>query len=265
MKSRRILTASLITACLAAGSMLATVGCSSNDAYKLAQKANDYQAIVNTMSLHFWYHATNMNDVEMEKAWSKRADCVWAQNGGFVKGRDAIQNYYGKHVDPASAKGSSAWHPQLSPVIEIAGDRQTAKGIWYTIGVVGAYPNGNWMLERYGVDFVNEDGQWKIWHMHVYTDTAFPAGSGAKQGGPGGPGGAPQKAEKVGKESASGGAAPGMPAGMPANPFNPKQDTYKEWGADTIPRLVPRPPEPYKTFSETFSYVDENEWANANR
>jgi hypothetical protein len=262
MKSRRILTASLITTCLAAGSMLAMVGCSSNDAYKLAQKATDYQAIVNTMSLHFWYHASSMNDVEMEKAWSKRDDCVWAQNGGFVKGRDAIQKYYGVHVDPQSAKGSAAWHPQLSPVIQIAEDRQTAKGIWYTVGVVGSYPNGNWMLERYGVDFVNEDGQWKIWHMHIYTDTAFPAGGGAQKGGPGP---APKKAEKVGKESASSGAAPGMPAGMPANPFNPKQDTYKEWGADTVPRLVPRPPEPYKTFSDTFSYADENEWANANK
>jgi hypothetical protein len=53
---------------------------------------------------------------------------------------------------------------------------------------------------------------------------------------------------------------------MPArDPFNPLQPTYKEWGPDTIPRLVPRPPEPYQTFSDTFSYTDENEWANATK
>jgi hypothetical protein len=38
---------------------------------------------------------------------------------------------------------------------------------------------------------------------------------------------------------------------------------YKELGKDTIAVLVPAPPVPYKTFSETFSYADPDEYAKA--
>jgi hypothetical protein len=38
---------------------------------------------------------------------------------------------------------------------------------------------------------------------------------------------------------------------------------YKELGADTIPLLVPTLPKPYKTFSETFSYADSEEYSKA--
>ena len=34
---------------------------------------------------------------------------------------------------------------------------------------------------------------------------------------------------------------------------------YKELSADTYPDLIPRPPEPYKTFADTWSYGDTNE------
>jgi hypothetical protein len=270
MIKNRLLTTNLAIACLLLSGVLTISGCKSKEseaAMLAGQKAADYVAIENVMALHFWYHAAMMNDVEIEKCWSHRDDNVWAQNGGFWKGSALIKKNYGQHVDPATTKGMGAWHPQNSAVIEIAQDRQTAKGIWYTVGVVGGYngtkQNASWMFEKYGVDFVNENGQWKIWHMHIYTDFGAPLTAGSSMGGPGGPGGAPQKAEKVGKES-KGNDKNAAPPQM-GSPFDPKQDTYKEWGPDTIPRLVPRPPEPYKTFSETFSYVDENEWANANK
>jgi hypothetical protein len=283
MTRNKIVTSKLIAICLAAGSLLATVGCTNkqnDEAIAAGQRAGDVVAIENVMSLHFWYHAAMMNDVEIEKCWAQKTDGVtWAQNSGYWKGLAVIKKNYGSHVNPEDTKGQLALHPQSTPVIEIAADRKTAKGIWYTVGIIGGAQggkaSGSWMWERYGVDFVNEDGQWKIWHMHIYTDFGFPTGGAlgaAGMGGPGGPGGAPQKAEKVGKESpgapggkdAKGGAPAGMAPGQ-RDPFNPIQTTYKEWGPDTKALLVPRPPEPYKTFSETFSYTDENEWANANK
>ena len=36
------------------------------------------------------------------------------------------------------------------------------------------------MYEKYGVDFIKEDGQWKIWHLFVGTDFAVPAGQDLK-------------------------------------------------------------------------------------
>lgn len=32
------------------------------------------------------------------------------------------------------------------------------------------------VFKKYGVDFIREDGVWKIWHMHVYSDTGWSKG-----------------------------------------------------------------------------------------
>jgi len=166
------------------------------------------------------------------------------------------------------------------------------------------------MWERYGIDFVNENGVWKIWHLHVYTDFSYSLKSGtggggmgggmggAPQGGAGGQGGAPtgaptgaqggapqmaqggapagaptggapqqaaadgktgEKAEKFGSEAsqATGGGGGGGGARVAAQATaNPG---YTELGDNSHADLIPRPPEPYKTFSETWSYGDPDE------
>ena len=38
---------------------------------------------------------------------------------------------------------------------------------------------------------------------------------------------------------------------------------YRELGANSYPVLIPRPPEPYKTFGDTWSYADPDEYAKA--
>lgn len=58
-----------------------------------------------------------------------------------------------------------------TPVIEVAGDGKTAKGLWTTLQTVGKThehdpkPTAGWLWWRMGVDFVKEDGEWKIWHF----------------------------------------------------------------------------------------------------
>lgn len=57
-----------------------------------------------------------------------------------------------------------------SPVIEIAGDGKTAKGVWISLMTVGKThdnqdtPQAMWIWWKIGADFVKEDGEWKIWH-----------------------------------------------------------------------------------------------------
>jgi hypothetical protein len=50
----------------------------------------------------------------------------------------------------------------LAPVIEIAGDGQTARGVWESPAVVGG---SAW--QRYGVDFIRTNAGWKIWHLRA--------------------------------------------------------------------------------------------------
>jgi hypothetical protein len=51
-----------------------------------------------------------------------------------------------------------AEHCLTSPVIQVAKDGKTAKAIWFSPGVEG----NQWAYGKYAIDFVKEDGQWKI-------------------------------------------------------------------------------------------------------
>ncbi len=277
-----------ILASLAAFGLLGVTACRNNEAEKAALRAADIADCNRLMSLHAWYHAAMQNDVELEKIWSNRPDVIWAQQSGYWKGMDHIKQYYGQKATPDTTTGGYVWHTITSGVVEIAADRQTAKGVWYTPGLGGKIPgegkpNAGWMWEKYGVDFVREDGQWKVWHMKVYTDWAAPLGGTiGDQGGMGGPPpsdnkksggkGAPPKGQGApqiqgGKEKIGTGevtAANGGQQQQGPAPGQPNWDyyyktPYQGWAKGVSPRLVPRPPEPYKTFSETWSYADENE------
>jgi len=238
-----------------------TLTCSAQNKPDPGQIAKDRSDCQNRMSLHVWYHSAFQNDVELDTIWAKkRKDIVWSQNTGFWKGYDAVKGYYGVHVDPNSVKGQFQFHTVTSGVIEIAEDRQTAKDVWYTPGLM-------WVWERYGVDFVNGDGVWKVWHMKVYTDFATGMGSNICSGGPGGPGGPPPggaqqgRGERFGTESSDAGQGAPPPGGKVTPTVVPKEG-YHELSADLLPLLLPRPPVPYRTLSETFSYADEEQYSH---
>ena len=68
-----------------------------------------------------------------------------------------------------------------TPVIEVAKDGKTAKGLWTCTGHQtlrmhdiqsmedeGGKLQANWSWSKRAYDFVKEDGEWKIWHYHVY-------------------------------------------------------------------------------------------------
>ena len=63
-----------------------------------------------------------------------------------------------------------------SDVIEVAADGQSARGSFITPGVIHSRltddgrPYCNVLWERYGSDFVLEDGEWKYLHEHVCPD-----------------------------------------------------------------------------------------------
>jgi len=291
---KRILFVMILLICFC---MIGAISCSnqmSAEAQKAAIRANDIVTCNNLMSLHVWYHAAFMNDVELEKIWVKTTpDPIWAQNTNYWIGMDNIKAYYGPTTPREQTKSQFQFHCVDSGVIEIAEDRQTAKGVWYTNGAIGGASNKSGMYERYAIDFANENGEWKIWHLHVYTDFSYQMGSGgggrgaapgggampqgmrgagAPGGAAGAPGGAPPggaaagaptggapgggRAEMFGQESAQAGGGGRGPSVAPSVTADPG---YKEVSEDSYADLIPRPPEPYTTFSETWSYGDPDE------
>jgi len=81
--------------------------------------------------------------------------------GDIDKESDILQDSEG-----VTEKMAASIHLQAltTPVIEIAGDGETARAVWISPGIEGTEPA--WM--KFGCDFKKQDGEWKIWHLHVY-------------------------------------------------------------------------------------------------
>jgi hypothetical protein len=176
-------------------------------------------------------------------SWKKPQGKVGPQNLAAEFERMKVQNF--------NPPGMIHIHSMLTPVIEIAEDGQTAKGVWDSFGP-GAN-NGNdagvvaWL--KYAVDFVREDGDWKIWHMQVYpvfntswaksiTETARERRAAAANGG-----------------GQRGGAAGGPGAGQGASPNERAANSY--WQYDGVSSMIgtgPFMPVPYCTFDSKTAY-----------
>lgn len=154
------------------------------------RRAFDVLQIKNVMARHAYLHAASRHDIEYALLWShNQKNISWGNVMGFTMiGQNAIWKGYAEpHVGKQSQKGVAFVHTLTTPLIEIAEDGQTAQAMWYTPGygtgpeggpnaVEGAPMQGEWMYERYAVDFIRENGAWKIWHFFVGTDFSFPAG-----------------------------------------------------------------------------------------
>ena len=169
----------------------------------LAQRALDVQAVENIMNRHVLYHCYGEHQAEMEEIWVQEYEnqmtASFGQNQGFMVGYGSIWDGYVTGHDESwltSAKrycqnngiDVSGWtdeqilevyggvgqlllHVTTTAIIEIAEDGQTAKGYWYSPGMIAeSGQSGNTIWEAYGVDFVKENGEWKMWHLHMFTD-----------------------------------------------------------------------------------------------
>lgn len=160
---------------------------------------------------------------------------------GGDKIRKAYEDRMVKRAAGKSTPGIMHVHPNSSPFIEVAGDLKTAKGVWDSFGPdIGSGDSpGNWVYSRYAVDFINDNGRWKIWHLQLYPVVGTPSDKSLTQG-----------AKERAAQTAAANAAPVMlPVGdgktIPLWRYN---------GGDQTPANYPKLPKPYQTFDPKDSY-----------
>jgi hypothetical protein len=203
----------------------------------------DLHEIQNIMGKYLYYTMASMikerNDLFAKKAPGIR---VYFGEMGYFEGPDAPQRAWGN--ENQERPGKMPVHAPVCPVVEVAGNGKTAKGVWLGIGLLAGVESATWEWDKYGVDFIKEDGKWRIWHHHIYRlfhglgwDDKWTDQFTKKD----------VMMPPPGKE---GDAAPPMhqiKTDGPAIDDNPLAE-------GVVQRLVPKPPEPYECWEETTSY-----------
>lgn len=131
----------------------------------------------NLMGRFVYYNATFRNR-EILPLWSKRDDCRIEMPWGWYGGQAGIADFLeeqGDRGDPEVMEGLPGVMRIFeldTEIVEVAGDGETAKGVWTSPGEVTNMINwaavGEWRWCRYAVDFIKEDAQWKLWKMRMY-------------------------------------------------------------------------------------------------
>jgi hypothetical protein len=121
-----------------------------------------------TMAMTSELFALKQPDVSVEVA-------MW----GVFTGAEQIKRMYSHMEEGGGIPGTMFEHQLTTPIIEVAEDGQTAKGLWFSPGHE-TYPGpdgklqAKWCWGKFGADFIKEDGKWKIWHYHWYDTFMIP-------------------------------------------------------------------------------------------
>jgi hypothetical protein len=234
----------------------------------LVERWEDQRTIKNLMGKYVNCLLLNRQGEIFDSFFSKKDDVCLTFNEGSYVGPEAVQGYFDALVEhnklaakllqqrlPEKLGGKSEeelygigpFHvkPLTAPVVEVAEDGETAKGLWFCLGcnaeVTSSGPEASWTWGYFAGDFVYEGDDWKIWHLQYLNDVDSLCG------------------QSWGKEVTP---YPELPEFAPLGDFKMPPFTVKEtvrslYAVGKKTQEAPRIPEPYKTFSETFSYGKE--------
>ena len=226
------------------------------DLLHMADVVEDTTAIANIMGAFTFLNCYKQHKRQFEN-WSHNEPTITLNDGKYV-GYEAVKEFFvdyneaqtrwanetmrklfpeelgGKSDEEIWAVGSNTVLNFTTPLVEVAFDGQTAKGMWYVYGstteVYSTGPKAAWNFGRCAVDFIKEDGTWKIWHMTMFTDIQCPVGG------------------NWGKDK----MYPHEGVEIPEPTV--KEHYYTGYGEDFLSLVEPPLPEPYDTFANTFSY-----------
>ena len=233
---------------------------------QLITKWEAKRAIKNLMGKYVNTLLLNRDAKVFDSFWADKADVCLGFNEGWYRGPEAVKAYYdacaernrlvaevlqkhfpeklgGKTPEEIYGIGTMKIYPLYTPLIEVAEDGKTAKGLWSCMGshcdVDPVGPIARYLWGYYAVDFANDGDGWKIWHMQFVHDIDGVVGKNWGEPEP---------------------EYPELPEFAPLKDFAYPAFTEKEtlrnvYSPDRIPDKAPRFPEPYETFSDTFSYA----------
>jgi hypothetical protein len=103
---------------------------------------------------------------------------------GTFLGKEGVRRFFTTYLGQEKKVSPEFMHMvmQLSGIVDVSPDGQTAKGRWYAWGAL-ALPMGGgvtqaWMAGVYGAEYVKQDGKWKIKILRFSRKFSVPPGQG---------------------------------------------------------------------------------------
>ena len=107
------------------------------------------------------YFALEKDDVSLEYA-----------DEGVFEGKQAIEALLDDLLLHPDEKGYMLDMQLTTPMIEVADDVKSAKGLWWCPGISSVPANEEtkalWCWGMTGADFLFDGKQWKVWHLHYF-------------------------------------------------------------------------------------------------
>lgn len=234
---------------------------------ELADRWMDLREIQNMMGKYVYYKQLKDEIKLVDDFWSARDDISLGLNNGYYTGREAVSGYYravdentkirtehmknlfpkhfkDKSLEEMHGVGSIEVDALTTCVLELAEDGETAKGLWYVLGEdTNIHPEGPYSYHGYGYiagDFIREGDDWKAWHLLDVVDLNTPVGVNWTK---------PFDAPEVLPEFAAlGDKLKALPEPTV------KTCIHEVYRVDRPTAPLVRIPEPYVSFSDTFSY-----------
>jgi hypothetical protein len=181
MKIRRV------TAALTAASLVAAAGCVDNaaDKQEAAKQEADPQLVSQLAS-----RVQRLEDMlAIQKLQAKYANYLFLQrydrifpelyaqhdpdvsvefsDSGVYRGPASVAGLYAAFDVTREIPGFFLMHMTVDPYIVIAADGQSARSQWLSPGITGSNSSAGWVFGPYYVDYVKEDGGWRILHSNL--------------------------------------------------------------------------------------------------
>ena len=248
---------------------------------------------------HTYLHARANATEEWSQIWSQCDDVSWAHAFGRMRGFKSVwngsvtlydvqatQRFQGAYEAMPEIGGFDirplmelSLHTLATDIVEVADDGKTSRAFFLTPGLISGAVGANGkrrcsgLWERYGADFIFEDGCWLFLHEQVCPDMGIGCDSGnpglqnyertknpGAGGGPGGPGDPGGPGGPGGGKGGPGGPG-GGPGGPPGGGLRTRPDCedpgplHNNWSVtQTVQNTVPWP-EPYVAMDDNNTYT----------
>ncbi|GLY81994.1 nuclear transport factor 2 family protein [Actinoallomurus iriomotensis] len=231
-----------------------------------ATRAGDRGEVENVFSRYMYYHNAFEDERIVDELWARRGtEGVRSQynDDGVYTDWDTIMAYHKGRPHPV---GKLILHYTTTPVIEVSADGTTAKGLWIMMGLESGLTEpaeaehipefffakqdvdghkvwAHWVWCKYGVDFLKQDGQWRIWKFRCFEVARAPFDENWIAFA------AHQRADYEAKLAYFG--EDGKPVFLPAV-NGPTVTPSSAYSIHSSQQLFPAPPQPYSEFEDTF-------------